>query len=111
MKRNISIRVALLVLAVSMVLPVNTSVKNLLSNRVEAAATGRQSGSPIPAPTPPRFSVLAVSGSPIPAPRPPGLNVLTASGSPIPAPTPPGFTNSAASGSPIPAPVPPGRLT
>jgi hypothetical protein len=33
------------------------------------------SGSPIPAPPPPGFSISATSGSPIPAPPPPGQMV------------------------------------
>jgi hypothetical protein len=72
MKKNISIRLAMLVLALSIVLPVNTSVKHSSSNRAAAAYTALTSGSPIPAPTPPGFSVLTASGSPIPAPNPPG---------------------------------------
>jgi hypothetical protein len=84
MKKSIIIRLALCVVALIIVLPVVSSVKLLSSN------------------------CAIVSGSPIPAPPPPGFSLLTASGSPIPAPPPPGFSSAAVSGSPIPAPPPPG---
>jgi hypothetical protein len=73
MKKNISIRLALLAMVVSIVLPVNSSVKHLSSNRGAAVSVGLLSGSPLPAPQPPPvFSVSAASGSPLPAPPPPG---------------------------------------
>jgi hypothetical protein len=86
MKKNISIRLALLAMVVSIVLPVNSSVKHLSSNRAAAVSVALPSGSPLPAPRPPRFSISAASGSPLPAPRPPRF-----SGSPLPAPHPPRF--------------------
>jgi hypothetical protein len=71
MKKNISIHLALLALAVSIVLPVNSSVKHLSSNRA-AVSVAVLSGSPLPTPPPPPgFSVLAASGSPLPTPPPP----------------------------------------
>jgi hypothetical protein len=72
MKKKISIHLAILALAVSIVLPVNTSVKLLSSNRTVAASAAPFSGTPIPIPTPPGFVVLATSGTPIPIPPPPG---------------------------------------
>jgi hypothetical protein len=92
MKKNISIRQAFVALTISIVLPVYSSVKLLSSNRTAAVSVALLSGSPLPAPPPPGFSVPAVSGSPLPAPPPPGFNVaaVTASGSPLPAPPPPG---------------------
>jgi hypothetical protein len=115
MKKNISSRLALLAMVVSIiVLPVNSSVKHLSSNRAAAVSVAVLSGSPLPAPPlPPGFSVSRASGSPLPAPPlPPGFSVSRASGSPLPAPPlPPGFSVSRASGSPLPAPpLPPGRL-
>ena len=92
MKKNISIRLALVALAISIVLPVYSSVKHLSSNRAVAVSVAPLSGSPLPAPPPPGFTVSAVSGSPLPAPPPPGFSVSVAavSGSPLPAPPPPG---------------------
>lgn len=107
MKKNISVRLAMLALAVSIVLPVYGSVKNLSSNRIVVLSTAVLSGSPLPAPVPPRFSIAGVSGSPLPAPVPPEFRVFSASGSPLPAPVPPKFSAFPASGSPLPAPVPP----
>jgi hypothetical protein len=73
MKKNISIRLALLAMLVSIVLPVNSSVKQLSSNRGAAVSPTHLSGSPLPAPPlPPGFSASAASGSPLPAPPPPG---------------------------------------
>jgi hypothetical protein len=72
MKKNISIRLALLAVVISIVLPVNSSVKHLSSNRNAAVSIALLSGSPLPAPPPPpSFSVSAASGSPLPAPPPP----------------------------------------
>jgi hypothetical protein len=71
--KNISIRLAFLVFAVSIVLPINSSVKHLPSNRVATASATLRSGNPLPVPTPP----------------PPGFSVLTASGNPLPVPIPP----------------------
>jgi hypothetical protein len=92
MKKNIFVRLALLALAVSIVLPVYSSIKHLSSNRAAAV------------------SVALLTGSPLPAPPPPGFSISPATGSPLPAPPPPGFSLSAATGSPLPAPPPPGRL-
>jgi hypothetical protein len=110
MKKNTSIRLAFLVLVVSIVLPVNGSVKHLSSNRAAARCAAFLTGSPLPAPPPPGFSNSAVTGSPLPAPPPPGFSNSVATGSPLPAPPPPGFNISAVTGSPLPAPPPPGRL-
>jgi len=72
MKKDVSIRLALLAIVISIVLPVNSSVKHLSSNRAAAVSVALLSGSPLPAPPPPPgFSVSAVSGSPLPAPPPP----------------------------------------
>jgi hypothetical protein len=72
MKKNNSIRLALLAAVVSIVLPVNSSVKHLSSNCAAAVSMALLSGSPLPAPPPPSsFSVSAASGSPLPAPPPP----------------------------------------
>ncbi len=72
MKKNISIRLALLAMVVSIVLPVNSSVKHLSSNRAAAVSVAVLSGSPLPAPPPPPgFSASLASGSPLPAPPPP----------------------------------------
>jgi len=108
MKKNSSIHLALCVLAISILLPVNSSVKHLFSNRAGTTSVAVLSGSPLPLPTPP--SALGVSGSPLPLPTPPGLGVLSASGSPLPLPTPPGLTIAGMSGSPLPLPTPPGQM-
>ena len=72
MKKIISIHLALLAMAVLIVLPVNSSVKHLSSNRAAVVSVAVLSGSPLPAPPPPPgFSVLVASGSPLPAPPPP----------------------------------------
>jgi hypothetical protein len=71
MQKNISTPLALLVFAVSMVLPVYGSVKHLSSNRSAAISAARASGWPLPAPPPPRLSAFAPSGWPLPAPPPP----------------------------------------
>jgi hypothetical protein len=72
MKRNISIHLALLALIISIVLPVNSSVKHLSSNRGAVVSFAVLSGSPLPTPPPPpRFSGSAISGSPLPTPPPP----------------------------------------
>jgi|HubBroStandDraft_1064217.scaffolds.fasta_scaffold19088_4 hypothetical protein len=108
MKKNISIRLTLLVLAVSILLPVNSSVKQLSSNRVAIASPAILSGSPLPLPTPP--PILSASGSPLPLPTPPGFSILSASGSPLPLPTPPRLSIAILSGSPLPLPTPPGQV-
>jgi hypothetical protein len=112
MKKNVSVRLALLALAVSIVLPVNSSVKHISSNRSGVVSAAIESGSPLPAPPPPGFQIPSASGSPLPAPPPPGYKALAASGSPLPAPPPPGLGMLAVtiSGSPLPAPPPPGRI-
>jgi hypothetical protein len=107
MKKNIGIYLAALALAVLIVLPVNTSVKHLSSNRVVALSPATLSGNPLPMPTPPGFA-LASSGNPGPMPTPPG-RALTASGNPLPMPTPPRFAVKT-SGNPLPMPTPPGRI-
>jgi hypothetical protein len=71
MKKNISIRLALVVLAISIVLPVYSSVKHLSSN-CASAIFALESGSPLPAPPPPGLQILTASGSPLPAPPLPG---------------------------------------
>ena len=109
MKKNISIHLAMLVLAFSIVLPVDASVKHLSSNGASAISPAVESGSPLPAPPPPGYSVASLSGSPLPAPPPPGFPFLSASGSPLPAPPPPGYSASL-SGSPLPAPPPPSQM-
>jgi hypothetical protein len=73
MKKNISIRLGFLALAVSIVLPVNSSVKLLSSNRPARVSVAIRSGSPLATPTPPGLSLVATSGSPLPTPTPPGL--------------------------------------
>ncbi len=108
MQKNISLRLMLLAITVLIVLPVNGSVKHLSSNRTVVLSAAVLSGSPLPAPIPPGFSIAGTSGSPLPAPVPPGFPVFSSSGSPLPAPVPPGFSALTASGSPLPAPVPPG---
>jgi hypothetical protein len=108
MQKNILLRLTLLAVAALIVLPVNGSVKHLSSNRGVVVPAAVLSGSPLPAPTPPRFSIAGVSGSPLPAPTPPGFRVVSVSGSPLPAPIPPGLSVLTASGSPLPAPIPPG---
>ncbi|MGB8477181.1 MAG: hypothetical protein WCE61_24140, partial [Candidatus Acidiferrum sp.] len=90
MMKNISLRLAILVCAVLIVLPVSSSVKNLFSNRTTLTPVASLSGSPLPMPQPPGRVVLTASGSPLPMPQPPGRVVLTASGSPLPMPQPPG---------------------
>ena len=53
MKKNFFVRLALLALAVSIVLPVYSSVKNLSSNRAAAVSVALLTGSPLPTPVPP----------------------------------------------------------
>ena len=91
MKKSISIHLALLAMVVLIVLPVNSSVKHLFSNRTAIVSVALLSGSPLPTPPPPPgLSALAASGSPLPTPPPPpGLSALAASGSPLPTPPPP----------------------
>ena len=108
MKKNGSIHLVLCALAISILLPVNGSVKHLFSNRAATAPVAVPSGSPLPLPTPP--SALGVSGSPLPLPTPPRLGGLSASGSPLPLPTPPGLSIAGMSGSPLPLPTPPGQI-
>jgi len=73
MKKNISVHLALLAMAVLIVLPVNSSVKHLSSNRAAAVSVSLLTGSPLPTPVPPGFTVSALTGSPLPTPVPPGL--------------------------------------
>jgi len=108
MKKNIFVRLALLALAVSIVLPVYRSVKHLSSNRAAAVSFALLTGSPLPTPVPPGFTLSALTGSPLPTPVPPGFTLSALTGSPLPTPVPPGFTLSALTGSPLPTPVPPG---
>jgi hypothetical protein len=94
MMKNISIRLSLLALAVLIVLPVNSSVKQFSSNPQAGASVAILSGSPLQTPTPPGSSVIGRSGSPLPTPTPPppGLSLVEVSGSPLPTPTPPGLS-------------------
>lgn len=77
MMKNISIRLSLLALEVSIVLPVNSSVKHLSSNRQAGVSVAILSGSPLPTPTPPGLGFVAASGSPLPTPTLPGIGVPT----------------------------------
>jgi hypothetical protein len=91
MKKIIATSLVALAFAVSILLPVNSSVKQSFSNRYAPVYAAVVSGSPIPIPNPPgRLEVDSPSGSPIPIPNPPGLKVSSSSGSPIPIPNPPG---------------------
>jgi hypothetical protein len=110
MTKNILVRSGLLLAAILIVLPVNSSVKHLSSNRTAAGSVAVLSGTPLPMPTPPRRAVLFVSGTPLPMPTPPGRTILAASGTPLPMPTPPGRAILAASGTPLPMPTPPGLM-
>ncbi|MFI5094555.1 MAG: hypothetical protein ACHQIK_14035 [Candidatus Acidiferrales bacterium] len=110
MMKNILVRFGLLVAAILIVLPVNSSVKQLSSNRTAAVSVAMLSGSPLPIPNPPGFAIVSASGSPLPIPNPPGFAIVSASGSPLPIPNPPGFAIVSASGSPLPIPNPPGLL-
>jgi hypothetical protein len=58
--------------AVSILLPVNSSVKQFFSNRRTTSFVAALSGSPVPIPTPPGLMVDSSSGSPVPIPTPPG---------------------------------------
>jgi len=91
MTKKFLVRFGLLFCAVLILLPVNTSVKHLSSNRISPSAVAILSGTPLPFPTPPGRSFLAASGTPLPFPTPPGRSFLTASGTPLPFPTPPGL--------------------
>jgi hypothetical protein len=91
LKKNISIRLSLLALAVVILLPVNRSVKILSSNQHAGVSAAILSGSPLPTPTPPGYSLVAKSGSPLPTPTPPRFSLVAKSGSPLPTPTPPGL--------------------
>jgi len=72
MKKIIAIRPIVLAFAVSILLPVNSSVKQFFSNRCALAHVAVVSGSPVPIPTPPGLMVSNSSGSPVPIPTPPG---------------------------------------
>lgn len=119
MTKTLSIRLAVLAFACSILLPVNSSVKLLSSNTAALIPSAAWSGSPLPAPVPnpPLSTLTARSGSPLPAPvpNPPLRQALARSGSPLPAPVPnpPLYDTVARSGSPLPAPVPnpPGSAT
>ena len=87
MKKIISICLSFCVLAISILLPANYSVKYSSSYRAAVDSVAALSGSPLPLPTPP--GAISASGSPLPLPTPPGLGTLSASGSPLPLPTPP----------------------
>lgn len=91
MLKNLSVRFGLLLCAALIVLPVNTSVKQLSSNRSAAVSVAALTGSPLPIPDPPGFSVLSATGSPLPIPDPPGFSALSPTGSPLPIPDPPGL--------------------
>jgi hypothetical protein len=53
MTKNMLVRFGLLVCAILIVLPVNSSVKHLSSNRSATVSVAVLSGSPIPIPPPP----------------------------------------------------------
>jgi hypothetical protein len=73
MKKIIAICPVALAFAVSILLPVNSSVKQSFSNRYAPVYAAVVSGSPVPIPTPPgRLEVNSSSGSPVPIPTPPG---------------------------------------
>ena len=73
MKKIITICTVALAFAVSILLPVNSSVKQSFSNRYAPVYAAVVSGSPVPIPTPPgRLEVNSSSGSPVPIPTPPG---------------------------------------
>ncbi len=72
MKKIIAIPVLVFAFAVSILLPVNSSVKQFFSNRYAPVYAAIVSGSPVPIPTPPGLSVSSSSGSPVPIPTPPG---------------------------------------
>ena len=93
MMKSIYVRLGFLVLAVLIVLPVNSSVKQLSSNRRAGVSVAIRSGSPLPTPTPPGLILVATSGSPLPTPTPPGLSLVATSGSPLPTPTLPGLAS------------------
>lgn len=90
MAKNLCFRLLYIVLILSILLPVNSLVKQSSSNWTAFASAAVLSGSPLPPPTPPGPSVVALSGSPLPPPTPPGPSVVALSGSPLPPPTPPG---------------------
>jgi len=108
MMKNISIRLSLLALVVSIVLPVDSSVKPSSSNRQAGVSVAILSGSPLPTPTPTGSSVIGRRAHLFRLLLPPGIGLVATSGSPLPTPTPPGFNFVAASGSPLPTPTPPG---
>jgi hypothetical protein len=73
MKKIITTCSVALAFAASILLPVNSSVKQSFSNRYAPVYAAVASGSPIPIPNPPgRLKVDSSSGSPIPIPNPPG---------------------------------------
>jgi hypothetical protein len=72
MKRFIALRPIVFAFAVSILLPVNSSVKQSFSNRFAPVYVAVVSGSPVPIPTPPGLTVSNSSGSPVPIPTPPG---------------------------------------
>jgi len=72
MKKIIAICPVALAFAVSILLPVNSSVKQSFSNRYAPVYVAVASGSPVPIPTPPGLRVSSSSGSPVPIPTPPG---------------------------------------
>jgi hypothetical protein len=73
MKKIIAVRPIVFAFAVSILLPVNSSVKQSFSNRYAPVYAAVVSGSPVPIPTPPgRLKVDSSSGSPVPIPTPPG---------------------------------------
>ena len=72
MKKIIAIPTLVFAFAVSILLPVNSSVKQTFSNCYTPAYVAVVSGSPVPIPTPPGLKVDSSSGSPVPIPTPPG---------------------------------------
>jgi len=72
MKKIIARLALVFAFAVSILLPVNSSVKQFFSNRYAPAYVAVDSGSPVPIPNPPGLKVSRSSGSPVPIPNPPG---------------------------------------
>jgi hypothetical protein len=73
MKKFNAICLVALAFAVSILLPVSSSVKQTFSNRCAPVCVAVVSGSPVPIPNPPgRLMVNRASGSPVPIPNPPG---------------------------------------
>ena len=72
MKKIIAVGPIVFAFAVSILLPVNSSVKQSFSNRYAPVYAALVSGSPVPIPNPPGLKIDRSSGSPVPIPNPPG---------------------------------------